>query len=242
MRLAVLSDIHGNLIAFEAVLADMQGRVERAVCLGDVAAMGPQPRETIARLRDLNWPVVMGNTDLWLLDPEPITTTDPEERRTRETELWSSQQLAVADRAFLRSFQPTVEVAVNGATLLAYHGSPRSNVEDILPATPEAKLDEMFQGRPASIMAGGHTHEQMLRRYGGGTIINPGSVGEPRAQPQGSDASRKPNQAEYAIVSVESGALSVEFRRVPFDAAAVADAVRASGMPHAEHWARQWQA
>jgi predicted phosphodiesterase len=241
MRIAVLSDIHGNLIALNAVLADMHGRYDRIVCLGDVAAKGPQPREAIQAVREFECPVVMGNTDVWILEPEPITTTDPDERRIRETELWSSQQLTDDDRAFLRTFKPTVVVDVGGKPLLGYHGSPRSNTEDILPTTPDEKLDEMFRGWQADLMAGGHTHEQMLRRYGGGTIINPGSIGDPRAKADNSESKRVPNSAEYAIVCVEAGRLSIDLRRVPFDARALAQAIRASGMPHAGYWASQWE-
>ncbi|NIW96181.1 MAG: hypothetical protein GWN20_25895, partial [Phycisphaerae bacterium] len=82
MRLAIISDIHGNLIALEAVLAVLaQEEIDQMVCLGDVAATGPQPHETIARLRELNCPVVMGNTDDWLLNPHPHPVRDENSHR-----------------------------------------------------------------------------------------------------------------------------------------------------------------
>ena len=73
MKLAIFSDIHGHLVALEAVLADVAREgCEQMVCLGDVAANGPQPREVIARLRELNIPIVQGNTDEWLLNPQVV--------------------------------------------------------------------------------------------------------------------------------------------------------------------------
>lgn len=70
MRIAVIADLHGNLVALEAVLAALADeRTDGIVCLGDVAATGPQPRETVERLRAVGCPVVMGNADAWLLDP-----------------------------------------------------------------------------------------------------------------------------------------------------------------------------
>ena len=72
MRIGLISDIHGNLIALESVLSELKReQVDSMICLGDVAALGPQPHEVIERLRKLNCPVVMGNTDDWYLQPLP---------------------------------------------------------------------------------------------------------------------------------------------------------------------------
>ncbi|MBI3286567.1 MAG: metallophosphoesterase family protein [Chloroflexi bacterium] len=76
MRVAIFSDIHGNLVALEAILAEIEReRVDQMICLGDVAATGPQPAETLHRLRELNCPVVMGNTDARFLNPQPFEAT-----------------------------------------------------------------------------------------------------------------------------------------------------------------------
>lgn len=90
-------------------------------------------------------------------------------------------------------------------------------------------------------MAGGHTHEQMLRRYKGTIVLNPGSVGLPFERGPGADEARNPPWAEYAVVSHEHGALRVELRRVPIDIGAVVCAIRESGMPHAELLAQDWR-
>lgn len=242
MRVALISDLHGYKLPFEAVLEDMQGRYDQIVCLGDVAAMGPEPHETIKLLKDLACPVIQGNTDAWLLEPDIDGDEGKAEQRSRETELWSSQQLTSSEREFLRSFVPTVEVPLgNDETLLCYHGSPRSNLEDVRSETAPAELLEYLAGRRELVMANGHTHLQMLRRFDGVTLINPGSVGVPLEGGSPDKPIRRRARAEYAIVTWDKGTVGIEFRRVPVDAKKIARAILDSGMPHAERWASQWR-
>jgi predicted phosphodiesterase len=181
MRVALLADIHGNRIALAAALADIErDRPDQIVCLGDVAATGPQPREVVERGIEARF--VMGNADAWLLDPQPSEweITDEDSRILLEIELWGAQQLSPADLDFLRTFQPTVEVALaDGISLLCYHGSPRSNTEAIESRTSDDTLDTILSGYHAAVMAGGHTHTKMLRCHRGSLIVNPGSVGLP---------------------------------------------------------------
>jgi predicted phosphodiesterase len=234
MRLALLPDLHGNLFALEAVLdALAREGIEQVVCLGDVAATGPQPSQTVQRLRALGCPVVMGNADAWLLDPPTAVSDDETTRRIEEIDRWCAAQLQPDDLAFLRGFQPTVSVALpDGGTLLCFHGSPRS-YDDILRATtPLEELEPLLDGHTATLLAGGHTHERLYRRLGARTLLNPGSVGMPLDPPW----------AEYAIVSVDAASVSVDFRRVGFDLAAVMAEIAQSGMPHAGWLADEWRA
>jgi putative phosphoesterase len=184
MRVALLSDIHGNLVSLEAVLADLKEAAPDAIiCLGDVAVTGPQPRQVIARLRQFNWPIVMGNTDAWLLNPQPWNTTDEEALRLLAIEQWSALMMELEDLDFIRTFQPTVAWDLTaGQNMLCYHGSPRSNTDLIKPETAEEELIEKFAGHRPTILAGGHTHRQMLRRFESCLLINPGSVGLPLDQ------------------------------------------------------------
>ena len=134
MRLAVISDIHGECFALEQVLKDIRRQgIEQVVCLGDAVQGGSQPAETVARLRELHCPVVMGNADAWLLTGTSAEgeETSEQQRAVRE---WSLAQLSESDLAFIQQFQPTLEVALEGGkTLLCFHGSPRSFDEIILP-------------------------------------------------------------------------------------------------------------
>jgi len=232
VRTALIADIHGNLVALRAVVADLNARgADRIVCLGDVAATGPQPAETIEAVAQLGCDVVMGNTDAWLLEPTEEAIEDDDTRRIVEIDLWARDQLTSEHLAALGGYRQRVEL--DG--MLCFHGSPRSNTEALLPTTPDAELGQMLAGYEARVMAGAHTHMAMLRRFRESLVINPGSVGVPFEQTAGG-AFRNPPWAEYAIV--EDGA--VEFHRVPVDVGAVTETALASGMPNAGWWVKDW--
>lgn len=241
MRIALISDIHGNFVALQAALADIDRRAaDRIICLGDVAVFGPQPREVIRRLQELDIPVVMGNTDQWLLNPESWSD-DEEKRRQVEIEMWNAGLLNEADKAIVVGYAPTLSLDYgDGLTLLCYHGSPRSFNDSIRPTTPEEELDGWFPESRALVMAGGHTHEPMIRRYGSSMLLNPGSVGLPLVRTANGDDAN-PTWAEYALLEWESGTLAVTLRRVPYALDDLAATVRAAGMPHADHWLADWQ-
>ena len=240
--MALISDIHGNLPALEAVLAGIErGRIDDIVCLGDLAVFGPQPAEVVRRLRGLDLHKVMGNTDAWLLSPRPHPYRDEDTGRVSDVELWGAAQLEAADIDFVRSFPRMVELDLgNDVTLLAFHGSPRSDRDLILSTTPEDELKDMLAGQCASIMAGGHSHRQLLRRCGEAILVNPGSVGQAFETDPVAGESRLCPWAEYAVVSLVQNELRVEFRRVPFDLEALLRLARARKMPHCEWWTGLW--
>ncbi len=243
MRIGLITDIQGNLVALNAVLTDLErAHVDRVVCLGDVAATGPQPRQTVERLRALNYPTIMGNADEELFNLPPEPPTDDNARIILEIDRWCAAQLSSEDLDYLRGFQPTLELPLgNDHTLLCFHGSPHSFDDSIASTTPDDDLARFLSGYSATVMAGGHTHEQMLRRYRETIVLNPGSVGLPFERGAGAGEARNPPWAEYAVVSQEQGTLGVELRRVPIDVGAVVRAIRESSMPHAELLARDWR-
>jgi putative phosphoesterase len=236
-KIAILADIHGNLPALEAVLAkiDAEG-IERIVCLGDVATLGPQPREVIARVRALGCPVVMGNTDAILLALQRDGSTMGNDWSNEAFDQWCANQLTDDDLAYLRAFQPTISLTLDGdVTLLCYHGSPRSYDDRITAETPDAALHEMLGAIPAHIYIGGHTHQQMLRRHRDALVLNPGTVGFVKDAIMPATPIRNPSWAEYAVIACDDGQLNVSLRRVPFDLDALFAAFDASGIPRA-HW------
>ena len=239
MRIGLIADIHGNLVALESVLRELKReQVDRIICLGDVAALGPQPHEVIERLRELNCPVVMGNTDDWYLQPLPEGDDE-----LRELAGWGLQQFTDADLDYLRSFQPVIEMTLDtDKTLLCSHGSPRSYNDVIASTTDASEVRSMFAGYQAWIMVGGHTHVQMLRRYEQAFLINPGSVGLPAVGPdrEGLPRNKNVHWAEYAIITLHNGQVSVDLRRTPLDIPAVLQAGYASGMPNIDSWVRTW--
>lgn len=234
-RLAILADIHGNAVALDAVLQDMKrAEITDSVCLGDAVQGGPQPAEVVTRLRDLGCPVVMGNADAWLLSGIE-TSKEPLTAELREVRTWSLSRLSEPDRAFLAAFSPTVKVELpGGRTLLAFHGSPASFEEMILPQTPPADLARMLEGHDAVFFAGGHTHVQQIRHVGRRTYVNPGSVGFAYRHDQEASAFLADPWAEYAILEAGEDRWSVEFRRVPFDVEVLRHAYRDSGRPGVE--------
>jgi len=242
MRIALISDIHGNLVALEAALASIhQEEVDQIICLGDVATIGPQPHGVVARLKALGVTGITGNHESYLLNPERVGEDVNAPPWLGEMVDWCAGQLASRDLDYLRSFHSSIEIRFDAETcLLGFHGSPRSNTDIILATTPAAGLDEMLSGYRATIMAGGHTHVQMVRQHNGVMIVNVGSVGEPLEQMPVEATTRILPWAEYVIVSWANRTLGIEARRVPIDVKAVGQAVLASDMPDAVKavWAR----
>ena len=237
MRIAVISDIHGNCVAFDAVLADIRRQaIQHIVCLGDAIQGGAQPAETVQRLRDLRCPVVMGNADAWLLtglETSSQEQTSPQQRAIRE---WSLAQLSDEDRAFIEQFQPTVEILLEaGKKLLCFHGSPHSFDDILLPTTSEEEFQRLLGNQDATLLAGGHTHTQQFRRRDDGSwYVNPGSVGFAYNWQLPEDQFHADPWAEYALITSEGEQLGVEFRHVPFDVEGMLEVVRSSGRPYIE--------
>ncbi|HKI57326.1 MAG TPA: metallophosphoesterase family protein [Trueperaceae bacterium] len=236
---ALISDIHGNLVAFDAVLADLDAvRPDGVVCLGDVAATGPRPHEVLLRLRGLRWPVLLGNADAWLLDPReppPEEAADRFLQEVRDLDRWCAGRLDKDDRAYLRSLPKTLEVDLGeSGPLLCFHGSPRSFNELLVATTPPEELDVALHGTSAPVLAGGHSHQPLLRRHRDRLLLNPGSVGVPYERVGGDRITRTPPWAEYLLLRWDGAALDVTWRRVPVDNDAVIADYRRSGMPHVD--------
>lgn len=241
MRLALLSDIHGNDVAFEAVVAELERlEPEACVCLGDAVQGGAQPAGVLARLRGLGCPVVMGNADHLLLEiptdsPEPVT------ERMLEIREWTLSRLSAEDVAFMGSFRPVVELTVEpGTRLVAFHGSPRS-FDDVLLPWSEPEAVATFARVEADLLTGGHTHLQWTRRIGDAVFVNPGSVGLAYDHHQPKDDFRLTPVAEFAIVTGGGRDPGVEFRRLPYSRDQLLDTIRSSGRPHAEAFAAHWR-
>ena len=237
MRVALISDIHGNEIALEAVLAEIDHeRVDVTYCLGDIAPLGSKPRETIDMIRSRGLRCVMGNHDEFLLEPDLIRSysTVP---LVAEGVDWCRAELSTADLDFLRDFEREIDVPLgDGATLRLFHGSPRSHMEMILATTPADDLDTMLDGRRATVLAGGHTHVQMLRQHRGQLVVNVGSVGMPFEEHVGAGPVKTAppkvlDHAEYALIHAARGRVHVELRRVPLDRGKLYQAAVASTNP-----------
>jgi putative phosphoesterase len=242
MRIAFISDIHGNLTALQAVLKDLQNQnVDQFVCLGDTVSLGPQPHEVLEELRALKSINIRGNHDAAVLEPEQAAKFEITEHLVPDL-YWCREHLTDDDFNMLKSFLPTHEMSLpNGVKLLAFHGSPVSPTHIIQATTPPELLDKYFEGQSATVFIGGHSHIQMHRRYGDKLILNSGSVGNAFkfAFTPGKIPSLLP-WAEYAIVTQKDKYLDVDLRRVYFDTDELLEIIKKSGLPGTAWWLRQY--
>lgn len=233
MRIAIFSDIHGNCLALETVLADIEKfKIDKLVCLGDAIQGGAQPSETVALLRKLACPIVMGNSDDWLLTGKTTESLLPLHYEMRD---WSLSKLSEDDRKFISQFPPTIEIELSKSKrLFCFHGSPKSYDDNILPTTSDTELQELLGNNQSFIYTGGHVHSQLLRRTGDTFYFRPGSVGRVYDRNRMGKNFRLDAWAEYAILSEIDSQFSIEFRRVPIDVEKVKKVWLNSGRPDAE--------
>lgn len=236
MKIAVISDIHGNCFALDRALEDIrQQGIDQIVCLGDAIQGGAQPGKTVERLRELGCPVVMGNADAWLLEEEEISPQEQVTEQQRVVRAWSLAQLSAQDKAFIQQFQPTIEIVLEaGQKLLCFHGSPHSFNDLIFPNTSDDALNQHFAGFNATLFTGGHTHTQQLRRLEKATYLNPGSIGLAYIWQILGETFLLAPRVEYAIVTSEEENTGITFRQVPFDLDELIAIMRASGRPFVE--------
>jgi putative phosphoesterase len=243
MRIAFISDIHGNFTAFKAVLADLNSQnVDQIISLGDTITLGPQPLEVLAKLKELNCVYIKGNHDWAILNPEQATSFQITDHLVPDL-LWCKERLAGEDLDFIRSFRDTYEFTFpNGVSVMCFHGSPHSPIDLIQSITPPEDLAKYFDGQTADVFMGGHSHIQMHRRHGDKLVLNSGSVGNAfiHAYEPGSVPGLLP-WAEYAILSQNGGSLDVDLRRVYFDTEELLKIVAESGLPGTQWWLKQYQ-
>ena len=223
------------------MLSDLErDPVDQAVCLGDALQGGCQPAEVLRLLRELGCPIVLGNADAFVLDADAGEEVPTE--RQLDVRDWTRAQLGEQGLLFIESFEPTITSSLgDGRALLAFHGSPTSYDDIILPPLDEDEFRRLLGPPDADVLTGGHVHLQWLRRYGSSTFLNPGSVGLSYDHVQPDDDMRVDAFAAYARVATGDGRLEIAFRRVPFDRDAVISAIASSGIPHADALAEQWR-
>jgi predicted phosphodiesterase len=222
MRVAALCDIHGNLPALRAVLADAEREGVDAFAIGGDVAAGPLPRETIDQLMTLSIPArfVLGNADREIVDAYDRAPIDLDEIDDPAigSAVFAASQIERRHRDFLAGFAPTVRVDVDGlGPTLFCHGTPRSDTEIVTRVTPQERLGEILAGVDERVVVGGHTHQQFDRSIDRWRVINAGSVGIPYEGKPG---------AYWALLGPE-----VELRRTEYDIERAVEELRAGGFP-----------
>lgn len=212
-RLAILADIHGNLPALDAIMADLAGqRVEQVIVAGDLINWGPFSAQVVARVREAGWATIRGNHELVLLDygtpREPAAWID---RAAFPLPHWLQRQIPRALTSAIALWPDTLVVRPSDAPpLRIVHGSPRDHAEPIYPEIAEAELAPILARTAETTIVAGHTHRPMDRRVGRWHVLNPGSVGM---------ALDNDHRAGYLILEGDAAGWRGELRRVPYDKA-----------------------
>ncbi|POF28106.1 metallophosphoesterase family protein [Roseibium marinum] len=238
MKIAVISDIHGNVLALEAVLTDLKLEApDLVVNLGDCVSGPLWPEETAAILRQTNWPTVRGNHDRFLLD-DPFDTMGP-------TDAFAAERLSQQSMDWLRTTQPTIRLDED---IFLCHGTPENDdryltekVEGPKGHLPdEDTLARELNGETSPVICCGHTHIPRLIRLQetGQILLNPGSVGLPSYQddhPQRHVMEAGSPHARYALMTNNNGAWNFQQKILSYDWDAASRAAQENGRPG---WAR----
>ena len=226
-RAAVITDVHANLPALEAALGriDELG-IERIYCGGDLVGYGPHPDEVCALIAQRRIPTIHGNYDYAIardLDDCGCAYITPADRELGQRSVdWTLANTSSAAKAFMRELPFDLRLELDGVDVHLVHGSPRKVNEYLFEDKPASLYERLAAGETGDALVFGHTHRPWVRSHGGVLFVNCGSVGKPKdGDPRGS----------FAILEARSGALEVGIERVEYDAAAVAEEVRAAGLP-----------
>lgn len=213
MRIAVLSDLHANAQALEAVMNDVVNQqCEHVFCLGDLTLAGPQPKEVTDYVMAQNtWTVIQGNTDKMIAQYGPEVIDFFNAQYPVMANAISDDVLALGDthRAYLADLPPQLSLDIEGCSVLLVHGSPRANNEDILPGMPLEIIEEIIEGTREKLILCGHTHIPCAYQTNRGqTVVNAGSVGRPMT---------KEPMACYAVADFSQESFEVRHRFVKYD-------------------------
>ncbi|HEX4014057.1 MAG TPA: metallophosphoesterase family protein [Candidatus Cybelea sp.] len=221
MRLAVLSDIHGNLLALDACVADLeaQGGADAVAVAGDLCLAGPKPKKVLQRLEDLGADCIRGNKDRFLCDE----VCDAEQSATDLARIeWTRRELGERWLSWLRALPFAMRIGEDDNQLLIVHANPKNDDEHIWPDADDATLERLVGDERASAIAFGHLHLPYVRMWRGRLLVNVGSVGVPK------DGDPR---ACYAIFTERTGGWEVKHRRVAFDVKKAATQFSDCGIP-----------
>ncbi|MDQ1000713.1 putative phosphoesterase [Neobacillus niacini] len=228
MKIAFISDIHGNAIALDAVLADIEKQgIDKIYVLGDTCYRGPEPKRSLDLVRSLHTEVIKGNADEWVV------------RGVREGEVadkvlelmnlerqWIVEQLEPSDMDYLESLPTQLNLTIEDIAISAFHATPTSLFDIVLPNADDNQIEtRLMQAQNVQVFVYAHIHKPYIRYLNGKVIINIGSVGLPF------DGLAK---ASYGLVEVEDGHIKTSIRRVSYDLESVVALYHEVNYPNAE--------
>jgi len=227
-RIAVITDIHGNLPALQASLAAIDAiGVDQIYCGGDLVGYGPHPNEVCALIAELEIPTIYGNYDYAigrdLDDCGCAYVTQHDRELGQQSVAWTLAHTDQAHKDFMRDLPFDLRFELGDVPIHLVHGSPRKVNEYLFEDKPASLYERLAAAEQAQVLIFGHTHKPWIHSYGGVLFVNCGSVGKPK------DGDPR---AGFAVLELdEHGRVQASIERVPYDAEAVAREVAAAGLP-----------
>jgi putative phosphoesterase len=227
-RIAVITDIHGNLLALEATLAAVDALgVDAVYCGGDLVGYGPQPNEVCRLIEDREIPTIYGNYDYAIardLDDCGCAYVTPRDRALGQLSVaWTLEHTERRSKDYMLGLPFDLRVALGDVPVHLVHGSPRKVNEYLFEDKPARLYERLAAAEEARVLVFGHTHKPWIREYGGVLFVNCGSVGKPK--------DGDPRAAFAVLEAGEAGQVNAWIERVQYDAPTVARRVTAAGLP-----------
>ncbi len=226
MRIAVISDIHGNVEALRQVLADIGKRgVDSICCAGDIVGYGPFPNEAVQLLRERNIPSVMGNYDDTIGNSRLVCGCDYKDEESARigafSVQWTAENVSTENKLYLRQLPFEIDMGTENTRIRIVHGSPRKLNEYLSEDLSDKEINRILMECTADILVCGHTHVPFIKTVGGKLLVNAGSVGKPK---------HGDPRASYVIIEV-NGQSTAEIIFVKYDAELTARAMEEKGLP-----------
>ena len=221
MRIAILSDVHGNLLALDACLVDLesQGSADAVVVAGDLCLNGPKPKKVLQRLEEINAACVRGNTDRYIAEDSPREKFTASESAQIA---WTRREIGEHWVSWLKDLPFALRIGDDDNQLLVVHANPKTDDEQLWPDADEDVLTRLIGREKATVIAFGHLHLPYVRVWRAKLLVNVASAGLPK------DGDPR---AGYAILTERKGGWEVKHRRVPFDVKRVATQLADCGIP-----------
>lgn len=227
MKIAFISDIHGNIDALKAVLANIEKQgIEQIYCVGDLVGYAPFPNEVIDLIQEKDIPTVMGNYDDGVGYDRFICGCDYKDEKAQQlgeqSILWTKKHTTEENKEFLRNLPKEIRINQEGYEVVITHGSPRRLNEYLYSTLPDDIFIECLNESKADVLILGHIHQTYHLEFSGRHAINVGSVGKPKhGNPK----------AVYAVVEL-GNTVVVDFNFVSYDVEKVAKAIEESELPN----------
>lgn len=240
MKIAIISDIHANLPALNAVLEDIKSfNPDQIYCLGDLTDAAPWHNEVIELIKARNIPTIMGNHDERIAFDHPVYPLLKHSLEEQEARLaainFTKQDISPSNKAFLAALPATLKIETDGISILLVHGSPDSNEEYLYEDAEEGKISEMFSQQESDLIISGHTHLSFIRKLTATNtqkvqlLINAGSVGRSK------EIDRKACYLQLEILSAEQATgldrIKPVIRKVAYPIKEAIEGIRNSQVP-----------